>query len=67
MRLLRVLKAAVFVGQMLAFYTPPYFSDGVLCFHVGRPCVCPFVCPSVHRNVGSTYVRPSTLRFGSIT
>ena len=30
----------------IAFYTPPHVSGGVLCFHVGRPCVCPSVCPS---------------------
>ena len=29
------------------YYTPPHFSGGVLCFHVGRPCVCPSVYPSV--------------------
>ena len=42
-----------------AFYTPPHASGGVLCFHVGRPCACP--------SVRSKYVRPSTLRFRSIT
>ena len=42
-----------------SFYTPPHISGGVLCFHVGRPCVCP--------SVRSTYVRPSALRFRSIT
>ena len=45
------------------FYTPPHVSGGVLCFHVGRPCVCPSVRPSVR----SMYVRPSALRFRSIT
>ena len=29
------------------FYTPPHNSGGVLWFHVGRPCVCPSVRPSV--------------------
>ena len=33
------------------FYTLPHFSGGVLCFYVGRLCVClwsvrPFVCTS---------------------
>ena len=45
------------------FYTPPHVSGGVLCFHVGRPCVCPSVRPSVR----SPYVRPSALHFRSIT
>ena len=29
--------------------TLPHVIGGVLCFHVGRPCVCPSVCPSVIR------------------
>ena len=29
------------------YYTPPHVSGGVLCFHVGRPCVRPCVHPSV--------------------
>ena len=36
----------VFVYRLfitLTFYTPPHVSGGVLCFHVGRPCVCPSV------------------------
>ena len=41
------------------FYTPPHISGGVLCFHVGRPCVYP--------SVRSPYIRPSALRFRSIT
>ena len=45
------------------FYTPPHVSGGVLCFHVGRPCVC----PSVRSCVRSPYVRPAALRFRSIT
>ena len=33
---------------MVSLYTPPHDSGGVLCFHVGCPCVCPsVVCPSV--------------------
>ena len=28
---------------ILLFYTPPHASGGVLCFHVGRPSVCPSV------------------------
>ena len=53
------------VSSMLfcSFYTPQHVSGGVLCFHVGRPCVRPSVHPSVH----SPYVRPSALRFRSIT
>ena len=35
----------------VVYYTPPQVSGGVLCFHVGCPCVC----PSVHR----LYIRPS--------
>ena len=31
------------------FYTPPHNSGGILWFHVGRPCVCPSVRPSVSR------------------
>ena len=31
------------------FYTPPHNSGGVLWFHVGRPCVCLSVRPSVVR------------------
>ena len=34
--------------SFLHFYTPPHNSDGVLWFHVGRPCVRPSVHPSVH-------------------
>ena len=41
------------------FYTPPRNSGGVLWFHVGRPCVCPFV--------SRTSVRPSVFRFRMIT
>ena len=44
---------------MYDFYTPPHYSGGVLWFHVGCPCVCPSVHPSV--------VRPSILRFRMIT
>ena len=43
------------VRKMHICYTLPHVSGGVLCFHVGRPCVCPSVCPPVR----STYVRPS--------
>ena len=46
----------------VVYYTPPQVSGGVLCFHVGCPCVCPSVRPSVR----SLYVRPSVLRFRSI-
>ena len=35
----------------VVYYTPPQVSDGVLCFHVGCPCVCP--------SVRSLYVRTS--------
>ena len=35
----------------MVYYTPPQVSGGVLCFHVGCPCVCP--------SVRSLYVRPS--------
>ena len=30
----------------VVYYTPPQVSGGVLCFHVGCPCVCPSVRPS---------------------
>ena len=33
----------------LSFNTPPHNSDGVLWFHVGRPCVCPSVRQSYVR------------------
>ena len=33
----------------LHFYIPPHASGGVLCFHVGRPCVCPSVPPKYLR------------------
>ena len=29
----------------VVYYTPPQISGGVLCFHVGCPCVCPSVRP----------------------
>ena len=38
----------------VVYYTLPQVSGGVLCFHVGCPCVCPSVRPSVV----CTYVRP---------
>ena len=46
----------------VVYYTPPQVSGGVLCFHVGCPCVC----PSVHPSLVCTYVRTSALRFRSI-
>ena len=33
--------------QHLDFYTPLQNSGGVLWFHVGHPCVCPSVYPSI--------------------
>ena len=41
----------------VVYYAPPQVSGGVLCFHVGCPCVCP--------SVRSPSVRPSALRFRS--
>ena len=36
------------------FYTPPHISGRVLCFHVGRPCVCPSVVrPSIRPHIVS--------------
>ena len=32
------------------FYTPPHNSGRVLWFHIGHPCVCPSVRPSVVRS-----------------
>ena len=48
-------------ASLCPFYTPPYVSGEVLCFHVGRPCVC----PSVRRL--ENVCRPSALRVRSIT
>ena len=45
------IKSMFFLTFFLFFYTPPHVSYGVLCFHVGRPCVCSYV--------HNTYVRPS--------
>ena len=47
------------VLEALPFYTLPHDSGRVLWFHVGRPCVCPFVHQS--------YVRPSVFCFWMIT
>ena len=46
--------------EYVHFFTPPHVNGGVLCFNVGRPCVC----PSVRR---PSVVRTSALRFRSIT
>ena len=38
------------------YYMPPHDSSGVIWFHVGRPCVCPSVHPSVVRpSVGISF------------
>ena len=52
----------------LPYYTPPHYSGRVLWFHVGRPCVCPSIHPSVVRpSVSRTSIRPSVFRFQMIT
>ena len=39
--------ATVILHKCLSYYTPPHNSGGVLWFHVGRPCACLSIQPSV--------------------